>query len=257
MGKNITDDEVIRHKKKAIKELNNTFEAFINSPNCKHKKKADLIAYWIESYSKYLLMEEKFDYKSIPKYKRGDIISLNFGFNVGSEHGGLHYAIVLDNDNKQSSPVVTVIPLSSGDEKSTYARDVFLGNELHTKLSTKYRKLETVVNTEFCETTKMISVLEKSVNNAEQRKDIDELLGNLYQKIAELEKKKSTLQKYANDISKLKEGSIALMEQITTISKIRIYKPKKSDDLLYGVKLSDSAMNKINEKLKELYVYSK
>lgn len=47
------------------------------------------------------------------------------------------------------------------------------------------------------------------------------------------------------------------MEQITTVSKMRIYKPKNSSDLLYGVKFSDGAMDKINEKLKELYVYSK
>ena len=63
MGKNITDDDIIKHKKNAIKQLNNTFEVFINSPNPKHKKKADLVAYWIESYSKYLLTEEKFDSK--------------------------------------------------------------------------------------------------------------------------------------------------------------------------------------------------
>ncbi|MBQ2800996.1 MAG: type II toxin-antitoxin system PemK/MazF family toxin [Lachnospiraceae bacterium] len=67
----------------------------------------------------------------MPKYKRGDIVSLNFVFNVGSEHGGLHYAVVLDNDNKQSSPVITVIPLSSGSESCTYDRDVFLGNHFY------------------------------------------------------------------------------------------------------------------------------
>ena len=52
-------------------------------------------------------------------------------------------------------------------------------------------------------------------------------------------------------------GSIALMEQITTVSKMRIYKPKNSNDLLFGIKFSDGAMDKINERLKELFVYSK
>lgn len=28
MGKNITDDDIIKHKKNAIKQLNNTFEVF-------------------------------------------------------------------------------------------------------------------------------------------------------------------------------------------------------------------------------------
>lgn len=262
MGRNITDDDIIKHKKNAIKQLNNTFEAFINSPNPKHKKKADLVAYWIESYSKYLLTEEQFDYTSIPKYKRGDIVSLNFGFNVGSEHGGLHYAIVLDNDNRQSSPVITVIPLSSGNEESTYERDVFLGNELHDKLNAKYNKLILQVENELSEVTKMIEVLTKSINNNSDteenlQKDVMELLDNLKNRVDKLNREKKTLQIYKKEILKLKDGSIALMEQITTISKMRIYKPKNSSDLLYGIKFSDGAMDKINEKLKELYVYSK
>lgn len=262
MGRNITDDEIIKHKKKAIKKLNNTFEAFINSPKSEHKKKADLIAYWVETYSDYLLSEEKFDYTSIPKYKRGDIISLNFGFNVGSEQGGLHYAIVLDNDNKQSSRVITVIPLSSGDEKSTYERDVFLGNELHDKLSAKYNKLNSQVENELSELNKMVEVLNKSIcvnvdTEENLQKDVLELLDSLVNRVDKLKKEQKKLQIYAKEISKLKDGSIALMEQITTVSKMRIYKPKNKSDLLYGLKFSDGAMDKINDRLKELYIYSK
>jgi hypothetical protein len=262
MGRNTTDDDIIKHKKSAIKQLNNVFEAFINSPNPKHKKKADLVAYWIEIYSKYLLSEEKFDYSSIPRYKRGDVISVNFGFNVGSEHGGLHYAVVLDNDNKQSSPVLTVIPLSSGNENSTYDRDVFLGNELHDKMSAKYNKLIVQVENELSETVKMRDIIEKSANgnvDAEEKlqRDVNELLDNLKNRVDKLNREKKTLEIYGKEISKLKDGSIALMEQITTISKMRIYKPKNSSDLLYGIKFSDGAMDKINERLKELFVYIK
>lgn len=262
MGKNITDEDVIKHKKNAIKQLNNTFEIFINSPNPKHKKKADLIAYWIESYSKYLVSEERFDYKLIPKYKRGDVISLDFGFNVGSEHGGLHYAIVLDNDNKQSSPVVTVIPLSSGKEYDTYERDIFLGNELHDKLDAKYNKLMNQIEQEISEMNETLNILRKTVeiNNepeADFIKKVGNHLSNLEKRVDGLLVEKRKLQIYEKEILKLKSGSIALMEQITTVSKMRIYKPKNSSDLLYDVKFSDGAMDKINERLKELYLYSK
>lgn len=164
MGKQITDEELIKHKKSAIKKVNNVLEVFLNSHNPKHKKKADLISYWLESYSQYLLNEEKFDYTTIPRYKRGDIISVNFGFNVGSEHGGLHYAIVLDNDNRQSSPVITVIPLSSGKEVDTYERDVYLGNELYEKLNAKYNKLNAQINEDLNNLCKTISVLAKSAD---------------------------------------------------------------------------------------------
>ncbi len=263
MGKQITDEELIKHKKSAIKKVNNVLEVFLNSHNPKHKKKADLISYWLESYSQYLLNEEKFDYTTIPRYKRGDIISVNFGFNVGSEHGGLHCAIVLDNDNRQSSPVITVIPLSSGKEVDTYERDVYLGNELYEKLNAKYNKLNAQINEDLNNLCKTISVLAKSADTlaedseANLQKDVEELLAELRVRVETLNREKAMLKTYEKKLLKLKEGSIALMEQITTISKMRIYEPKNSSDLLYDIKFSDGAMDKINVQLKKLFVYSK
>lgn len=45
MARIITKDDVIAHKKNAINSIGNVFETFINSPNIKHLKKADLLAY--------------------------------------------------------------------------------------------------------------------------------------------------------------------------------------------------------------------
>ena len=55
---------------------------------------------------------------SLRRYKRGEIVKVHLGFNVGSEEGGLHYAVVLDKNNAKSSPVITIIPLTS--VKTTY-----------------------------------------------------------------------------------------------------------------------------------------
>lgn len=263
MSKVLTQNDVISHKKKAIRAIGNTFEAFINSPEQKHLKKADLLAYWIESFSSYLLNEEKFDYSKIPKYKRGDVISVNFGFNVGSEHGGRHYAIVLDNDNKQSSRVITVIPLSSGTLENTNERDVYLGNELYDKLKNKYDKLCEENEKAIEETTRMLDMInnifsvETTDSDREKIDKLKEFAKNLEERADILNEEKTTLNNYNREIINLKAGSRALMEQITTISKMRIYKPKTSEDLLYGIKFSDGAMDKINDKLKELYVFSK
>jgi len=66
-------------------------------------------------------------------------------------------------------------------------------------------------------------------------------------------------QEYLNnigaEISKMKEGSIALVSQITTVSKIRIFDPKNAKGILSNVSLSKVNMEKINEKVKELYVF--
>ena len=53
----------------------------------------------------------------------------------------------------------------------------------------------------------------------------------------------------------MKEGSIALVNQITTISKIRIFDPRNLKGVLAGVSLSEESMEKINPKVKELYTF--
>ena len=52
----------------------------------------------------------------------------------------------------------------------------------------------------------------------------------------------------------MKKGSIALVHQITTISKQRIYNPKTSKDILSNVKVSDTTLDLIDSKIKELFL---
>lgn len=51
----------------------------------------------------------------------------------------------------------------------------------------------------------------------------------------------------------MKKGSIALLNQFTTISKQRIYYPKTSNDLLSGIHLSNKSLSLFDNKLIELY----
>lgn len=59
------------------------------------------------------------------------------------------------------------------------------------------------------------------------------------------------------EIGKMKRGSIALVGQITTVSKIRIYDPLYPSDSLASIHLSDVALDKLDQKVKELYTYEK
>lgn len=63
------------------------------------------------------------------------------------------------------------------------------------------------------------------------------------------------LNKIGKEIAQMKEGSIALVNQITTVSKIRIFDPRNLKGVLSGISLSEESMEKINDKLKELYVF--
>lgn len=70
---------------------------------------------WLNSWTYYLSYEEVFDPSRLMTYKRGDIVHVNFGFNVHNELGGSHYAIVVEVDNAPTNGCVTVVPLRSED----------------------------------------------------------------------------------------------------------------------------------------------
>ena len=72
--------------------------------------------------------------------------------------------------------------------------------------------------------------------------------------IAHLSKLSSRRDKISNEILKMKTGSIALVNQITTISKIRIYNPLHSNNVLGNVKVSNEILDAIDDKIRELYI---
>lgn len=72
-----------------------------------------------------------------------------------------------------------------------------------------------------------------------------QLLHKLYAKLDE-----DANDALASEIHRLKWGSIALTNQITTISKVRIYDPINKDSPLRGVRLGSDAMNQVDAALK-------
>ena len=69
------------------------------------------------------------------KYKRGQVIKVNFGVNIGTELSHTHFAIVLNSDDTRLTDNITVVPLTS---KNGYKR-INLGNLVSNKFaSSKY-----------------------------------------------------------------------------------------------------------------------
>lgn len=280
MSKEFTKEDVIQNKKESIKLLNKLLEQYINDPSEKHLKKANLISYWLKDYVRMIDFEEEFEPTRNIAYKRGNIVKLNFGFNIGSEYGGLHYGIVLDNENNHNSPVITVIPLTSVKAgKELHKNSVDLGNEIYRTLKLKYDTISKTLKEEQEEIDKTIiaissladmtsEALENSKsqkNPAEQKKELekaakylgiaDKLEQSFRIKQQHNLEQQNYLKKIGEEITRMKEGSVALVNQLTTISKIRIYDPRNLRGVLAGVSLSKENMEKINEKVKELYVF--
>ena len=76
-------------------------------------------------------------------------------------------------------------------------------------------------------------------------------------KTAALKTKQSDLQKVQQEINKMKVGSVALIGQITTISKIRIVDPVNIHGALNGIKLSSTNLDLIDDKIRELFLHDR
>lgn len=95
--------------------------------------KAIKLLEWINTWEFYLDIEESFDLTKRRTYKRGDIVHVNFGFNVHNELGGTHYALVIEADNAPTNGTIVVVPLKSTQEDNpTNLADseVFLGKNI-------------------------------------------------------------------------------------------------------------------------------
>ena len=284
MKNELTKESVICNKKEAIKALNKMLECYINDSSeqaQKHLKKANLISYWLKDYVKLINFEEKFNPCKNISYKRGNIVKLNFGFNIGSEYGGLHYGVVLDNNNSHHSPVITVIPLTSAKEgKNIHSNSVDLGNELYKSLKLKYDTIHKAFTDEDNETDGILEMNRKTIllvketfkifrNSPKDSPERTSAYNTLQSYIETAEKLNAALEnrseqrqeeeeylsKIGDEIAQMKEGSIALVNQITTVSKMRIFDPRNLKGVLSGISLSPASMDKINDKVKELYIF--
>lgn len=224
-----------------INEYNNLLVDLVDNPNT--YKKSALLYYWLRDYKNYIKNEDTFNPKYYPEFYRGSIVNINFGFNLGSELGGLHYAIVLQNSNRKN-PNITVIPLTSlkagKDINQLRPTELYLGQELYFKIQGKYEALKISIPTEI-----------KYLNNMIIHSSVD--LKDIHQKIEELTKQSDLMVKAMNKLKTLKYGSIAVMNQIRTVSKMRIIDPTNEYDILYNLKLSTNNLNLIDKKIIELF----
>lgn len=201
--------------------------------------RADKLSYWLKDYSNYLSFEKNFNPRKNKRYKRGEILKVNLGYNIGSEEGGVHYCAVLDKNNALSSPVITVIPLTSIKgplPQILPTGNLHIGSQIYYKLQNKIKE-------------KSVAYLEK-LNSITPDDDTDAFNQQLQAVASDV----AVVQKMKAEISRMKMGSIALVNQITTISKMRIIDPKNTAGVLSGIRLDNDILNKIDAKITELYL---
>ena len=214
----------------AKKTLSDTLEELKVTVSNLNQKQQELITYWINDWNSFLKDEQTFNPQNLISYKYGSIIKAHLGFNIGSEQGGLHYCIVLDKNNTKGSDCLTVMPLKSSksSEGSTECHptfEVYLGKGIFTnKINFVKQKLEK---------------LKKELSLANDEKKKSETV--------------KSITRYSKELTNLEKESIALIGQIKTISKIRVYDPKTTRDILAKDQISELKMKEIEKKISKLY----
>ena len=249
---------------RAITSVSDRLNYYYQSNDKNMHKKASLLSYWLYDYMRMLKKEETFDSKKLKRYKRGEIVKVHLGYNIGSEQGGLHYAIVLNKNNTPGNQTITVVPLSSvKNNKLLHTSKVFLGDTIYFQLNDKLSKQETFVNEQLKSISKEISYIKECINNDSDNRysnnstELQNQYRELSSKLNQLNDLRKNNIKIQKEISKMKKGSIALVGQITTISKIRIYDPLHPIDVLSNIRISPSLLDLIDEKIEELYIGKK
>lgn len=233
--------EFIKFQKNILKK----YRQFIKIKIIENYKKAAIFVYWLNDYIDYIKAEPTFEPNRNITYKRGQIVFVNFGFRIGNELGGTHYAVVLDTKNSKHSKTLTVVPLKSKKTKETKYASIYhvpLGSWVKDLLENKaYYFLSIKQKQSLAVLKDLISPLPPSDEDIKKR-------------ITVIKRNKRIAQNILDYTQKLKSESVADVGQITTISKQRINHPCKPKDVLTGVILPDNVMEEIENKIKKLYL---
>ncbi len=216
-------NNVILHKDNSLNRLDLSFLKHIE---LSEYKKSELLAYWIHDFAEYHDEERTFNIAKSGIYSRGDVIKVNLGFNIGNKLGGLHYCIVLNKYDNTRNGALNIIPLTSRKDNKKYdSSSVNLGKELYNIFQCKIEK-------EKLKLQEILVELEK----------IENVSINIQNTI---EKEQKYIAKMEKEIGKMKKDSIALINQISTISKQRIFK----DTVRRNVKISNASLDLIDKQI--------
>ena len=297
MGSNRTNEEIAVYTATIIQELEDYLH-HLQRMDDEGNKRSDKIAQWIENWTKYLKIEQTYNPKSIQALKRGSIVYADFGFNVGREYGGLHYAIVLNKTDARSNHLLHVLPLTSVKETTDISnlkyfqfligdevfqllinkanRKIIELTELYESFSKKDDELhEKVIMVESLiednkktfeilknlpssdiddSSIEQIRTINKNIDFASDQADKirQEAKENTFL-LAELKEKLEYANKFILKTQNMNKDSIVLLNQVTTISKMRLRDPKNNNSILNGIVLSDDTMDKIDEALKNIF----
>lgn len=216
--------------------------------------------------------------------KRGSIIKIDFGLPLGSEFGGLHYAIVL-HDSNAANPLVSVLPIKSYKGNNIYKTDILFDEEIYRAIRSHLLIAKSIRRHRIKAFKTFLRDHNKRIENLfaqaakegfSLKKDSFDLLGVIIHgsnqlKTAlressnipkeELKKMQDRILRNMNNVKviaqeskKFKKQSVGITSQVRTLSKIRIKFPSNRFDPLYNIRIDSETLNKIRQALRSYYL---
>lgn len=86
--------------------------------------KASRLPNWLDFYGRTLLTEKNIEYYNV--FSQGTVVTVDYGVPVGGEMSGIHFAVVLSNNDTRRKKTILTIPLSSHNRPDR----VYLGKDI-------------------------------------------------------------------------------------------------------------------------------
>ena len=231
-------------------------------------EQGDAVEKWLKNYFFYLQNENANLETRIPNIKRGQVLLVDFGYNVLSEFRYIHYCIALHRSSRRNKKV-TVIPITS----KSHPHQIAIGDELREQIE------EVVRNKERSSFWKPYNVLKPLLERKgipfnipaigsyetvypncsslissikEQLKNDDPLQVSLNGIVKSLEE----FQEFLDQAPDLLRESYLRVGDITTISKARILSPKTSTHPLTLLRVTDKTLNKLDDEIRHRFTNS-
>ncbi|RIO70836.1 type II toxin-antitoxin system PemK/MazF family toxin [Mammaliicoccus sciuri] len=196
---------------KSNKNLKDAYEKC--NPN---NKKILFMPHWLDFYANTIKSESQKKKLYFKRYKKGSIIYVKLGSNIGSEFSGNHFCVVLDNQDNKGKETITIVPLSSKENENYIQLDTNIFDLTVKELGDKNREHKEIIS------NILNKYGEKIQGNELEVKDLI-TLKTIKKEVEELSVLIDMYSKHKN------KKSFANISAITTVSKRRISKINNSD----------------------------
>ncbi|MDV7786034.1 type II toxin-antitoxin system PemK/MazF family toxin [Enterococcus gallinarum] len=180
-------------------------------------------------------------------YKRGTVVMVDFGVNIGNEMSNRHFGIVINKTDNKKNGIITVLPLSS----KFSPHYLKLNDELFTiivdDIGEKLRSLMSELNEVEAVLKKSNLNDKKSIAEADTPK-IETVREYLLEKLNAAADKRQKLEDILKVYMKYNKDTFVCTKNIQTLSKLRVFKINEYDPS-GSMRISKSTMERIDNEI--------